>query len=135
MKNFIFLSLAFMLVSCDKPEVGNGFTLKSGVTFLSNSSCLAGGPESDFVKIEQNYNNQIVKINWHLPCGNYMDDPYLSIRKNKMQTLVVSNSKGHGSCECQKNINVKIQDRIKDGDTLYVVVNGEVVAHQLIEYK
>jgi hypothetical protein len=122
-----------MISSCKKMESSNEFTLKSGVNLLSVSACLNGAPESNYVNISQESNIQIVSMNWYFSCNEGLDSPYLSVSRNNMQTLTLKNGKHGGSCECQKIATVEIKNRIADGTSLYVVVNGEVVAQQLIK--
>lgn len=127
---FLFI---LMISSCKKMESSNEFTLKSGVNLLSVSACLNGAPESNYVRISQESNVQIVNINWYFSCNEGLDSPYLSVSRNNMQTLTLKNEKYAGSCECQKNATVEIRNRIASGTSLYVVVNQEVVAQQLIK--
>ena len=132
----IFYALALMLIaSCKKNESHDNFTLKSGVKLLSISDCLNDDSPSNFVRIDQKTNEQIININWYLSCESNLSDPYVTLPRNNMQTLVIKGLGNKNSCECRRSIEVQVKDRIGDNRSMYVVINEEVVAHETIKFK
>lgn len=132
----IFCALLLILIaSCKKNESYDNFTLKSGVKFLSISDCLNDDSHANLVRIDQKTNEQIVNINWYLSCESDLSDPYVTIPRNNMQTLVIKSSGNKNSCECKRSIEVQVKDRIGDNRSMYVVINEEVVAHETIKVK
>ena len=124
-----------LILSCKKNESHDDFTLKSGVKLLSISDCLNDDLHSNDVKMIQKFNEQQIDINWYFSCESDLSDPYVTLPRNNMQTLVVKNSKNKNSCECKKNIKIRIKDRVGDDRSLYVVINEEVVAHEVVKTK
>lgn len=119
-----------LLLGCKKSgnEVA-AFTLETGLD-TEIGICSEERPSS--VLIKEFGTSQVVNLVWEFPCGAEIDKPYLTVARNGGATLVFNSDYGRSSCACARSISVKINNRLKGGDTLYVVVNKEVVGHKLL---
>lgn len=123
-------SVALLLLGCKKEgDKATAFTFETGIE-SEIGMCIEEQPSS--VSITEFGRSQVVNMTWEFPCGAEIDKPYLTVTRNDGATLIFNSSYGKSSCACARKMTVKINDRLKGGDTLYVVVNKEVVGHKLL---
>lgn len=127
---FLVLSIILLLPSCKKNEDRSvAFTLETGVD-SEIDACIEDRPSS--VLIEEAGTSQMVSVVWDFPCGAEIEKPYLTATRSGGATLVLNSDYGKSSCSCSRSIGIKISDRLRGGEVLYVVVNKEVVGHKLL---
>lgn len=126
----LFSSVALLLLGCkNEVDQSTAFTLETGIE-SEISMCIE--EQSSSALIKELDNSQIINMTWEFPCGVEIDKPYLTVTRNGGATLIINSNYGKSSCACARKITVKINNRLKGGDTLYVVVNKEVVGHKLL---
>lgn len=127
-KAFLFFLAIPMLLSCKRDEDRSAaFTLETGLE-SEVGACIEEQPSS--VLIEEAGTSQMVRVVWEFPCGAEVERPYLTATRNGGATLVFTSDYGKSSCSCTRSIKIKINNRLENGDTLYVVANKEVVGHK-----
>ncbi|TCP10645.1 hypothetical protein [Simplicispira metamorpha] len=127
---FLAFSVAPLLLGCKKDgDKAATFTFETGLD-SEVGICIEEQPSS--VSIKELGASQVVNLVWEFPCGAEIDKPYLTVARNGGATLVFNSDYGKSSCACARSITVKINNRLKGGNTLYVVVNKEVVGHKLL---
>lgn len=123
-------SISLFLLGCKKDsDKATSFTFETGLD-SEVGICIKEQPSS--VSIKELGTSQVVNLVWEFPCAAEIDKPYLTVARNGGATLVFNSDYGKSSCSCAKSIMVRINNRLKGGDTLYVVVNKEVVGHKLL---
>ncbi|QNP59936.1 hypothetical protein [Paenacidovorax monticola] len=123
-------SIAPLLLGCKKDvDEAAAFTLETGLD-SEVGICIEERPP--LVSIQESGTSQVVNLIWEFPCGAKIDKPYLTVARNGGATLVFNSDYGKSHCACARSITVKINNRLKGGDTLYIVVNKEVVGHKLL---
>jgi hypothetical protein len=124
------LSIIIFLPSCKKNEDRSvAFTLETGLE-SEIGACIEDRPSS--ILIEEAEASQRVGVVWDFPCGAEIERPYLTVTRNGGATLVLNSDYGKSSCSCSRSIGVKINNRLRSGEFLYVVVNKEVIGHKLL---
>jgi hypothetical protein len=131
MKKLLFALILLSLLGCNKNEIQStaALTLTTGVEVQSTTKCLKDGSRDlIFKKIESDY---LVSATDHFMCDAKLSNPYLTVVKNNQTTLVL-NSENYSGCECLKNVNIKLRNRIEKNNVLYVINNSEVLGHVVV---
>lgn len=135
-KSYIFMILvSALLSSCSASHDAvnqEDFTLSSGIKITENVQ------QCDAVKIKKE--SQLDKLpdqSYLLTISNYFscdgqEQVYMTLNTDKKASLVFY-SKGDSSCECFKELKVKISPtRVDPNNILYVVYDNEVLAHFIV---
>lgn len=126
----IVVSLAGMAVSCSQHEEAKGvFTLATGVSVISASAC--SEVPSHRLDVSKSAADYIVVAAGTFACNPEIKAPYLSLPRDKKATLVL-NSTSESTCDCFRTVTVGLAGRLKPGDILYVLNNGEVLGHAVM---
>jgi hypothetical protein len=117
------------LTSCSPPaqQNANVFTLSTGIVLekvedYEDSKWIEGK-----LSLQKTGNDYLVVVTGYFSCG-ALKKPYL-IDREKRTTLVIWGGGCSGGCECGRALTIRISDRAKPGDTLYVVNEDEVLGH------
>jgi hypothetical protein len=118
--------------ACDTNNRSSGpaaFTLYTGVhqVVTASDSISIGAPA---VAIDTNGSGYTVHIQGVIPCQKDMQEPYLSVTREHKATLVLAASGAHSDdSACERRIEVEVTSRLRPGDVVYVLSNGEVLGH------
>jgi hypothetical protein len=131
------LVACLVLQACGEPKsppasTAGTFTLSTGVVLSELPSC-SKDESSTAPTIEKSGAAYVVKFRGFFPCNADLSEPYLTESGGDRATLVLWNAdKYRGGCECPRDITVTITGRLKQGSTLYVLNDNDVLGQLLV---
>jgi hypothetical protein len=126
--------LVFFISACSEkiPDKSKSdtFTLASRVELAKIEDCGNSGDGS--LSVSKKGATYSVHTSGVFFCNSAVKPPYLTLPKDGKATLILDSISDDKGCECFRSVHVEISDRLEQGQTLYVLNNGEVIGHVVL---
>lgn len=129
---------ASLLGACEQhASTDADFTLMSGITVAKVGECEnERGSPAQGVDVRKSDGLYHVKIDGVLVCGGEDIKVYLTEPISNRRSLVLMENRDNlafeRSCDCSRKISLKIKDRLENHQTVYIVMDNEVIDSFLV---
>jgi hypothetical protein len=134
-RSFCFLigtaAVLMSLLGCSRtaPEAtATTFTLATGVKLVDQTACATTAEDPALSIAKKDTNTYLVRARGSFECDGEFD-PFLTVSIDKKATLVLRQQAASSGCECGRTIDITIENRLKSGDTIYVLHDYRVIGH------